>query len=448
MMRFIHVWVGTMILIAVFASCTLMGQREPDAGDGADMAPGEEEPQLIRAEVERAVAPAVTSTEAEALVAANNAFATDFYRAVAGNSEENVIFSPYSVSLAFSMAYAGAQGETEAQMQEALHFLPQEEQHAGFNALEQHLDQLSGAAEQGGEPATTENGEPFRLRIANAAWGEQGFPFRDAYLQTLGRQYGAGLRSVDFGANPEAARELINEWIADATEERIRNMVPPGVISGNTRLVLANAIYFYGAWLFPFNEEMTNDGSFTLLDESTVTAPLMHQNTARVPYGEGDGYRAVTLPYTGEKADMLLILPDEGQFGEIEGQLDAAFLESVREGLETHDVTLTLPRFDFEDDVDLKAQLQAMGMTHPFSSAADFGGMVEGGGLYISDALHKATITVDEVGTEATAATVIAMEESAMERAEFEATRPFMLAIVERETGTVLFLGRVLNPAA
>lgn len=447
-MRFIHVWVGTMILIAVFASCTLMGQGTPDAGTEGGISAGEGATELISAEVERAAASPLTAAEVEELVAANNAFAADLYRAVAAGNEENVIFSPYSVSLAFSMAYAGARGETEAQMQETLHFLPQEEQHAGFNALEQHLGQLAETAEAGGEGAAAmESGEPFRLRIANAAWGQQGFPFQESYLQTLGRQYGAGLRALDFGADPKAAREAINAWIADATEERIRNMLPPGVISGNTRLVLANAIYFYGAWLFPFNEEATADGPFTLLDGSTVSAPLMHQNTARVPYGDGDGYRAVALPYTGQKAEMLLILPEEGRYAEVEEQLDAAFLESVRSGLETRDVTLTLPRFDFEDDVDLKAQLQGMGMTAPFDSAADFSGLVEGGGLWISDALHKATIAVDEVGTEATAATVIAMEESAMERAEFEATRPFMLAIVERETGTLLFLGRVLNPA-
>ena len=442
-MRFIHVWVGTMILIAVFASCTLMREREPDAGAEAGVSPGEGEAQLISAEVERATAPPLTAAEVEELVTANNALATDLYRAVATNNEENVIFSPYSVSLAFSMAYAGARGETEAQMQEALHFLPQEEQHAGFNALEQYLSQLS---ETAGEGAVMESGESFRLRIANAAWGQEGFPFQETYLESLGRQYGAGMRALDFGADPEAARQAINAWIAGATEERIRNMLPPGVLSSNTRLVLANAIYFYGAWLFPFNEEATEDGTFTLLDGSTVRAPLMHQNTARVPYADGDVYRAVALPYTGQKADMLLILPDEGRYEEVEGQLDAAFLAGARRALETHDVTLTLPRFDFEDDVDLKAQLQAMGMSDPFSSAADFSGMVEGGGLYISDALHKATITVDEVGTEATAATVIAMEESAMERAEFEATRPFILAIVDRETGTLLFLGRVRNP--
>ena len=444
-MRFIHIWVGTMILIAMFAACTLMEQPEPDGGGEAGVGPADDA-QLMRADVERAEAPAITADETTALVAANNAFATDLYRAVTTGNDDNVIFSPYSVSLAFSMAYAGARGETEGQMQEVLHFLPREEQHAGFNALEQHLNQLSTAAEQDGSAEASESGERFRLRIANGAWGQQDFPFREEYLQALGRHYGAGLRAVDFSADPEAARQLINEWIAGATEDRIRNMVPPGVISGDTRLVLANAIYFYGAWLFPFNEETTEDGPFTLLDGSTVTAPLMHQRTARVSYGDGDGYRAVALPYTGEKADMLLILPDEGQYGEVEGDLDAAFLESVRDRLETRDVTLTLPRFDFTDDVDLKKQLQAMGLSEPFEGTANFNGMVEDGGLYISDALHKATITVDEVGTEATAATIIAMEESAMERAEFEATRPFIMAIVERETGTLLFLGRVLNP--
>lgn len=454
MKRFMILWVSTMLLIALLVSCTIASQQADDGTPvgGETPAVGEtpapqatspsDDGQLIRAELDRAEAPGVDSDQVSELVKANNSFATDLYQNVAQSNEDNLIFSPYSISQAFSMVYAGARGETQAQMMEVLHFLPQETQHPAFNALEQYLAQLPQAETQG-----IESGEPFQLDVTNAVWGQEGTPFVEAYLETLARQYGAGLRAVDFAQNPESAHQAINDWVAEATQDRIQNMVPRDVINTNTRLVLANAIYFYGAWLFPFNQEATEDGEFALLDGTMVTVPLMFQHTARVPYVEGDGYRAAQLPYTGQKADMLVILPDEGRYTEVEAGLDAAFLQDVHQGLQTRDVTLTLPRFEFDSALDLADLLQEMGLTNPFGGEADFSGIIEGGGLFIDAALHKGTITVDEIGTEAAAATVIAMAESAMERGELEATRPFIFAIAERDTGTVLFLGRVLNPA-
>lgn len=456
MKRFMTLWVSTMLLITLLVSCTLANQQ---AGDGTPAggetpavgqtpaaaetpASASDDGQLIRAQVDRAESPGMDSDQVNELVKANNSFATDLYQRVAQGSGDNLIFSPYSISQAFSMVYAGARGETQAQMMDVLHFLSQERQHPAFNALEQHLAQLPQAETQG-----MESGEPFQLDVTNAVWGQEGTPFEEAYLETLARQYGAGLRAVDFAQDPESARQAINEWVAEATQERIQNMVPRDMINPNTRLVLANAIYFYGAWLFPFDQEATEEGDFTLLDGKTVEVPLMFQHTARVPYVEGDGYRAAQLPYTGQKADMLVIVPDEGRYAEVEAGLDATFLQDVQGRLETRDVTLTLPRFEFDGELDLAALLQEMGLTNPFGGEADFSGIIEGGGLFIDAALHKGTITVDEIGTEAAAATVIAMAESAMERGELEATRPFIFAITERDTGTVLFLGRVLNPA-
>jgi serpin B len=340
------------------------------------------------------------------------------------------------------MVYAGARGETESQMADVLHYLPQEGQHPTANALQQRT------AELGRDDQTLDGGDPFELHIANAIWGQRDYPFREAYLETLARHYGAGLRTIDFAADPDAARERVNEWIAEQTADRIKDMVPPNVIDAATRLVLANAIYFRASWLYPFDREGTEEGPFEVLDGSEISVPLMHRDTVRMPYAEGEGYQAAMIPYDGGTVDMVVILPEPGRFGEIEQELSAEFFNIIRDQAQVHDVALTMPRFDFETDLPLGRRLQEMGMTDAFSLAdADFGGIVEGGGLYISAALHKANITTDEAGTEAAAATVVAMRESAMERAELSLDRPFILAITDNELGLILFLGRVVNPA-
>ncbi len=291
-------------------------------------------------------------------------------------------------------------------------------------------------------------GRPFELNIANAVWGQAGFPFRDDYLTILTSQYGAGLRVVDFSQDPEGARQMVNDWVAEETNERIENIVPQGVIDATTRLVLANAIYFNAGWLFPFDKSATQEKPFNLLDDSQVNVQMMHKNTVRMPYLQGEGFQAALIPYTGGKVDMLVILPEEGMFDSIEEGLKGQFFDQIRAQAEVHDVTLGMPKFEFESDLNLPDFLMAMGMLDAFSPGeADFSGMAEGRDLYISAALHKGSITVDELGTEAAAATVIAMAESAMARAEMTIDRPFIFAILERDVGTVLFLGRVINPA-
>ena len=390
---------------------------------------------LLKADTPRIESPDVGKAQVANLVGGNNDFAFDLYHSEGG--EGNLIFSPYSISLAFSMAYAGARNETEAQMADTLHFLRQNTQHSAFNAVDQRISRL-------GEKAGRGAAVPFRLNVANAAWGQEGYRFEDAYLRTLATDYGAGLRTIDFG-QPENASEEINAWISSLTEDRIKDLVSPDIIDQTTRLVLANAVYFKASWLSRFEESNTKDGPFTPLDGSGTTIPMMHQTTY-LDYADGDSYQAVRLPYKGEAADMLVILPDEGSFGTVEEHLNAGFLDEVEGSLETKYVRLTMPRFDFETDLDFKERLKAMGMTRPFEDA-DFSGMTGGKDLYISDALHRANITVDEKGTEAAAATVLVMAESSTPQVtEMTMDRPFIFAIVERDTGTILFLGRVTNP--
>lgn len=397
--------------------------------------------QLVKADSPRLESPQVSNQALQALVQGDTAFAFDLYQRVTQESEDNLIYSPYSISLAFSMLYAGARGETEAQMMQALHYLSQDEQHLTFNALDQRISGL------GGKPSGEIEGEPFELNVANALWGQEDFPFEPPYLDLLAQHYGAGLRIVNFARDPETARQMINRWVADETRDRIENIMPPGVIDSSTRLVLANAIYFNASWLFPFDQSATREMPFTLLDGSPVDVAMMHLNTARVPYLQGEGYQAVWLPYAGQQVDMLVILPGEGQFETVQAGLTADFLDQLRSQAELHDVTLSMPKFDFESDLNLPDHLSAMGMTDAFIlGQADFSGIAAGRELFVSAALHKGSITVDELGTEAAAATVIAMAESAMPRADLAIDRPFIFAILERDTGTLLFLGRVLNP--
>jgi len=397
--------------------------------------------QLVQADVPRVESPDVSDAQVAQFVVGNQAFAFDLYRILAGGEDGNLIYSPYSISLAFSMLYAGAHGEAEAEMAQVFHFLPQETQHPAFNVVDQRLQSL-GKARQ-----TEAGGASMQLNLANAVWGQRGYPFREPYLDTLAAQYGAGLRAVDFQGAPEVAREAINTWVAHETEDRIQEIAPPGSVSANTRLVLANAIYFKAGWDYPFQESATADGAFTLLDGNQVMVPLMHQET-RLVYAEGEGYQAVQLPYSGQVADMWVILPAEGRFEDVQGRLGADWIAAVQRDAEARRVILSLPRFGFEALLELHDLFVEMGMTHVFCPALDFEGMAEGGGLCVDYALHRATITVDERGTEAAAATMVAVPVEQVQDVEMAVDRPFLFAIVARETGAILFLGRVLDPTA
>jgi serpin B len=423
------------LILFLLAACT--------PTDTPSTAPAEE-PELVQANLPRLVDPDVDEAQLDQLVQANNRFAFELYQAVREESGDNLIYSPYSISLAFSMVYAGARGQTEAEMAQVLHFLPQDTHHLTFNTLDQYLAALAG--DEDGDEEDEENGR-FQLNIANAVWGQVGLPFEEAYLATLAQQYGAGLHASDFVAQPEEARQEINDWIAEQTEERIQDILSPGAIDPTTRLVLANAIYFNAAWQFTFNPDATQDGPFTLLDGSQVTVPLMQQSGARILYAEAPDYQVVVLPYEGGSTQMLVIVPRPGQFEAVEAALSADFLNEVRSQTQLRDVELTMPRFEFDTDLDLKGLLISMGMQNPFSDAADLSGIVAGGGLFISDALHRGTITVDEEGTEAAAVTVIVVAEAMLETAEVTMDRPFIFAIMDQQKGTILFLGRVANPA-
>ena len=416
---------------------TACGPDTPDRDEQGTERP-DADVRLVRADARRVQAPDVTDEQVADLVRGNNEFAFEMYREQGGS--ENLVFSPYSISLAFSMAYAGARGETEAQMAQTLGYLPQETQHPAFNALDRRVSQPASA--------DGDSGTPFQLNVANTVWGQLGYPFEGVYLDTLARHYGAGLRTVDF-EQTEAVTGEINGWVAGETEGRIKDFLSPDVIDPKTRLVLTNAIYFKGSWASKFEESATEDGPFTLPDGEEVTVPMMRQ-AWKFPYAEGADYQAVRLPYKGDAADMLIILPGQGSFGRVEQRLSGALLEELNGRLTESQVKLTMPRFDFETDLTLVNLMKGLGMPLPFDSyEADLSGITKKERLFIYEALHKATITMDEKGTEAAAATAILAIPSSGGGGPKTMTldRPFIFAIQERETGTILFLGRVTDPS-
>ncbi len=398
---------------------------------------------IIKSDKPRDTSPGVVSSELDALVEGNSDFAFDLYHALRAEEDGNLFYSPHSISVALAMTYAGARGMTEKQMAETLNFiLSQPELHLAFNALDLELAKR-------GEGAEGSDGEGFRLNIVNALWGQEGYPFLGDFLDVLAENYGAGLRVLDFAGETEKSRQIINDWVSQQTEERIEELIPEGVIDAATRLVLTNAIYFNAAWKYPFDEDMTRDGIFNLLDGGQVTVPMMTQSQG-FNYAEGDGFQAVEIPYDGEELSMVILLPEEGRFEAFENNLDAGKMAGIIDSMQKKQVNLTMPRFEYETDFSLKQTLADMGMPVAFSGGADFSGMTGSPDLFIAEVLHQAFVSVNEVGTEAAAATAVIMRESAAPGPEVDFTmdRPFIYLIQDNQTGANLFMGNVLNSEA
>jgi serpin B len=402
----------------------------------------------VKSDKERITATGVLTDEQALLVEGNSAFAFELYQALRekeDNKDNNLFYSPYSISLALAMTYAGASGETAQRMAATLHFLlGQDRLHPAFNWLAAELAKR-------GEGAQGKDAKGFRLNIVNAIWGQKGYEFLPAFLDVLAENYGAGLRILDFINETEQSRVAINKWVSNQTEGRITDLIPPGVINELTRLVLTNAIYFNAAWAYPFNKGATEDGPFYLLNGGQVTVRLMRQ-TESFGYIEGAGYQAIELPYDGGQLSMMILLPASGKFQAFEEDLQARQVSDIIGGLQPTRVALTMPKFEFKSQFSLKDILSNMGMPIAFSpDEADFSGMTGNSELSISDVIHKAFVSVDEAGTEAAAATAVVVGITAVPvepPVEVTIDRPFIFLIRDIETGAILFVGRVLNPGA
>ena len=425
------IWIIMVVLSLIMAGCggsSGADQVVPDEGEGSESI------------MEREQYPDISTENGIELAQGNEAFAFDLYRQLQ-SSEGNLFFSPYSISLALAMTYAGAEGETEQQMADVLHFTQlQEELHPAFNMLDQEL----ASREEGPEGQDIEG---FRLNVVNALWGQQGYDFLPEFLNTLSRNYGAGMNFVDYIGNSEAARQEINAWVEDQTENRIQELIGKGILDELTRLVLTNAVYFNASWMYPFNSGNTTEGDFLLLDGTQVTVPMMQQ-VSDFKYADTEGWQVVELPYVGGELSMLVLLPEDGQFSNLEASITPEILEKLIDDLAMRNIALKMPAFETTSSFDLSKKLQNMGMTDAFSEDADFSGMDGSEELFISAVLHKAFVSVDEAGTEAAAATAVVMSLKAAMDPPLEVTvdRPFLFMIRDNPTGTILFMGRILDP--
>jgi len=397
--------------------------------------------QTLKSDKQRITSPIASQAALAAVVNGNNAFAFDAYQQIKG--DENLFFSPYSISLALAMTYAGARTDTAQQMASTLHYsLPQEQLHPALNSLDIELSQR-------GVGAKGKDDKGFRLNIVNAIWGQKGYAFLQDFLDVLAENYGAGVRILDFKDAPEPSRITINDWVSDQTEGRIKDLIPKGAIDAMTRLVLTNAIYFNAAWQYPFDKDAPSDGSFHLLGGGEVMVPMMKE-TKSLGYAEGNDYQAVELPYDGRELSMLILLPQPGQFTAFEGSLDAKKVDGIIDSLDNKKIALTMPKFEFTSEFSLKKALSDMGMPVAFTETADFSGMDGRRDLFISDVIHKAFVSVDESGTEAAAATAVIMAATSAPLQEeiinVTIDRPFIFLIRDIQTGTILFLGHVMSP--
>lgn len=376
---------------------------------------------------------------ARALVRSNTGFALELHRRLAGD-DGNLLVSPFSISSALAMTWAGAREETARQMRDVLRFEDPEQVHPAFEGL------LAGLRER-------EAGGDLEFVVANALWGQRNFDFNAGFLDLLEQNYGAPLEETDFRAGAEAARETINSWVEDRTRERISGLVPRNALGPLTRLVLTNAVYFKGAWANPFPEHRTEEGAFKRRNGSLVSVPMMRQ-TGYFAYAENEEVQVLELPYEGNQLSLVVLLPSgHDRLRALEADLTAGRLEAWMEELSRSRVEVKLPRFRFTSETPLATVLREMGMNDAFSPRdSDFSGMARNAeDLHLSAVFHKAFIDVHEKGTEAAAATAAVAQITAIpadDPVPFHADRPFLFLLRDRPSGTLLFLGRVADPSA
>ncbi|HEX2473935.1 MAG TPA: serpin family protein [Lacipirellulaceae bacterium] len=371
-------------------------------------------------------------------VAGQNAFAIDlFHQLRANKSGENLLVSPFSISTALAMTYAGARNDTAAQMADMLHFgLPDDQLHSALGSLIGDLN-------------VSRTG--YEMAIANRLFGQHDTPFKQPFLDVNAQSYGAPLESMDFVANSAAARIHINDWVAEQTNDRIKDLLPPGSVNELTRLVLTNAVYFDGKWKYQFDPDNTRDAAFHISQTQQVQAPTMYQK-AEFRHGSFDSFQMLEMPYSGDDLSMVIMLPHQSDgLAQLESQLTTDLFQQCVESLQKEEVDVHLPKFTFTDDFDLAGTLQDMGMTDAFDPGrANFDGIADRSvyDMHIAGVFHKTFIDVNEVGTEAAAATgvIIGITSVPPPPPVFRADHPFLFALRDVHSGSLLFLGRLNEP--
>ena len=411
---------------------------------------------------------AALTDDALALAKGSVQFALDMYGRLAGGG--NLFFSPYSISTALGMTAAGARGVTEQEMVEALHLSlsgggPDAGGAAGGSrtaedgageapvgagaaiddAARERIAAAFSALQRTYAASSEDDG--YELNVANALWGQEGYPFRKDYLEFVERHFGGGFNLADFNGKPDSERVRINRWVEKETRERIRDLIPEGGIDKMTTLVLTNAVYFKGRWALRFDEELTRDATFHG-DGGDATVPMMYRK-GDFGYYEDEAVQVLEMPYRGGNVSMLAVLPKEGvtTLAAVEASLTPGMLSEWAGALRKKEVKVYFPKFEMTWGTrDISRDLAALGIKEAFSAKADFSGMTDLRDLFIGPVFHKAFVSVDEEGTEAAAATAVVMKRLAVERETvFRADRPFMFMIRDDRTGGILFMGRVAN---
>ncbi len=382
----------------------------------------------------------VTLDGMQKVVDSNNKFAFDYYNRLKDNSEnkgKNIFFSPYSISTALAMTYEGAREKTAEEMQSVFYFIEDdEERRTSYAGLYSEINKKD---------------KEYKLSTANALWAEKDYKFLDEYFNTITQFYGGKITNLDFKTETEKSRKIINSWVEDQTNDKIKNLIPEGMMDPMTRLVLTNAIYFKGDWVFEFDKDLTKNDDFKIGSGGIVKVPMMARTDedAIFNYGETEDLQVLEMMYKGEELSMLVFLPQEDNLENLENIFSAEKLVEWKNSLKKENVKVFMPKFKFETKYFMAGDLSDMGMPTAFSSNADFSGMDGTNNLYIDSVIHQAFVDVNEEGTEAAAATAVIMRElSAMpERVPiFRADHPFIFAIQHRESGEILFIGRVINP--
>jgi serpin B len=392
----------------------------------------------VKSDKIRTTSPALQTGDLAALAADNRHFALDMYQAVRAGSTDNLVFSPASISIALAMTYGGAARTTASQMATTLHFsLPPARLHSTFDALDLALE---------APPAPGADAGAFQLSLANALWGQKGRSFVPDFLDLLAVNYGAAMHVTDFMGDPATARLTINQWVSDRTNAKIPDLLPPSAIDDATVFVLTNAVYFKADWLEPFDPGSPM-GTFNA-PSGPVQVPMMRRAFGTVIGSKGAGYETATLPYQGGTTSMVVIVPDAGTFDAFESGLTFDGLEAILQPAATTVFIFQIPRFKIDTALALNDTLAKMGMPDAFmNGVADFSGIDGATDIFLTAVVHKAMIAVDEKGTEAAAATGVVGGIAGVIRADtLTVDRPFLYAIRDDATGTILFLGRVLDP--
>jgi serpin B len=373
----------------------------------------------------------------DSIIRGLNEFSFELYRELNQSYSENIFFSPLSISAALAMTYAGAENTTAAEMRNTMNFGPQRmDFHKEYGNV---LDTLS------------MNNEDFEMNIANAIWVQKKYALLKKYQSIVQNAYLSESRELDFEHQGEVSRSIINSWVEDKTNNRIKDLIPPNVITPDTRLILTNAVYFNAEWANPFNEKMTRKEPFYLLDGSEIFCDMMYQSYY-FQYSQSARYQILEIPYKGYDYSMIIILPKTTLgINQLIDKLDVSVLEKHDENKKGEEVQVNFPKFKMDTDYSLVDALYKMGMHEAFSTQADFSAMTGGKDLMISDIIHKAFIEVDEKKTEAAAATAVIMKLTSMPSVpkmpiEFRADHPFIFMIRHNATKAIIFMGQISKP--